>query len=144
MLEYFGLGGGPARRPSHEMFYVFVELCVGLYPYGVEHLVILQVLVDIDGSKGGVGTKVELLLRLPVPIDYGLKEVPPAIGGVHIPRPQGRPFTISILIEAEQGMIAAGAEVTVVGGALPAPAHRGLGGFHIQDDLLAVFRTKNP
>src|SRR5450756_2838268 len=102
MEESLRLCRGSADRAGHQVVYLPVEVVVGLEPDGIEDSFILQVLIHIRRGEGCVPPEVELLVHLPVSLDDGLQELFPAIGGVDVSGSQYRPFTVTVVVEAEQ------------------------------------------
>jgi hypothetical protein len=106
-------------------------------PDGIVEATPLQVLVEIRAGEGGIGPEVP---PHPCPLiagHEGLQHVPPVLGAMHIPGPHHRPLAVPKLVEAEQGVIAHGFNVAVVGRALLLAVYRALRAVHAQDDALA-------
>src|SRR5450756_26065 len=118
MEENLRLSGGSAHRAGHQVLYLPVEVVVRLEPDCIEDALALQVLVDVRYREGRVPSQVELLVHLLVLVHYGGEKLPPAVCGVDVAGPQYRSFAVAIVVEAEQRVIAGGAEVAVIGRAL--------------------------
>ena len=105
-------------RDSHKVVYLPREVVVRLEPDGIEDGVILQVLVDVRGGEGRVPPQVELLFHVLVPVHDGGEELPPAVSRVDVAGSQDRPFAVTVVVEAEERVIAGGFKVAIIGRAL--------------------------
>ena len=92
--------------------------------------------LELRLGKGGVCSKQEPHLHIQVTLDNRLDEVLPPIGAMDVAWSENRPFAITELVEAEQGMIADALEMAVVGCAFLLAMHWTLGAIDVQDDTL--------
>ena len=97
------------------MSYFLLKHFVRRKPYGVADMPCLQVLVNLRLGKSSVCSKQQPHRQLQVALDDGIDELLPAIGAVDVAWSENRPFAISKLVEAEQGVIAYASKVAVVG-----------------------------
>src|SRR5918993_5141948 len=72
-----------------------------------------QELVDLGRGESRIGSEVAPLPRGPVPRNYRLQHLAPALGGVDVAGPQGAALQVTELVEHEQRVIAGAAEVAV-------------------------------
>ena len=92
--------------------------------YGVAYVSCLHVLVKLRFGKRGVSSKQKPHRHLHVTLDNWPDELFPAIGAMDVAWSENCPFTVSELIEAEQGTIADALEVSIVGCFLLLAMHR--------------------
>src|ERR687892_29363 len=125
----------PVVEPGHSLGWV-IQVCDDEAPAGQQltpvpfHLG-LQELVYLRFGEGGIAPE-ELPRSLsPVAVYHRLQHLPPPISAMYIAWSKQRPFTVPKLIEQEEGVVAHGLEVAVVGGPCgpappqPAPAPSG-------------------
>ena len=108
------------------MSYFLLKHFVRRKPYGVADMPCLQVLVNLRLGKSSVCSKQQPHRQLQVALDDGIDGLLPAIGAVDVAWSENRPFAISKLVEAEQGVIAYASKVAVVGCFLLLAMHRTL------------------
>ena len=107
---------------------------VGRQPDRVADALGFEELVDLRVGEGRIAAEIEPLHRAPVAGDHRLQHRAPAVGAVHVARPQGAPLQIAELVEHEQRVIAGAAEVAVVGAAFLLAVGRALARIHVEHD----------
>ena len=115
VIEDEGLLRGPLGRPYQQVRYFPLKHFVCWKSYGVADMPCLQVLVKLRLGKGGVGSKQKPHRHLHVALHDRLDEFLPAIGAMDLAWPENCSFTVSELVEAEQGVIAHVLEMSIVG-----------------------------
>jgi hypothetical protein len=138
-VEHLRLLGRTADRPAQQVADPLLKDRIGRQPDGVADLLCLQKLIQLGLGERRVAAKVEIETALAVAGDYRLERRPPALRAVHVARPQGAALQVAELVEDEQRMVAAAAEMAVPGRALLLAMGRALGAVHAEDD--AVRRT---
>ncbi len=91
---------------------------------GVEDFVVFQTLLAIWGREGGISPKAELLVCALVPPDNRLQEVYPSVGRVDAAGTENRTLAVACLVEHEQRVIAARAEMPILSRALLVSVYR--------------------
>src|SRR5659263_621517 len=124
MEENLRLSGGPSLRSGHQVVYLPVEVVVRFEPDGISDSFVLKVLIHIRRGEGCVPPQVELLVHLPVSLDDGLQELFPAVSRVDVAWSKHSPLAVTVVVEAEEWMVAGGFKEAVVGRALLAAVDR--------------------
>ena len=101
-------------RPCQQVRYLIRENRVCLEPNCVEEILFLKIAVELWILKCRVTTKVALRSSPSMPFDDRLKDTSPVVSTMHIALPQKGVLYISMLVEAEQRVIAIAAKVTIV------------------------------
>jgi hypothetical protein len=68
-------------------------------------------LVHLGFGEGRVASEIKTLHGSPVACDHRFQHLAPAVGAVHVTRPQGAPLDIAELVEHEQRVVAGAAEI---------------------------------
>ena len=109
---------------------------IGRQPDRVADALGFEELVHLGIGEGRVAPEIEALHDAPVAGNHRLQHRAPAIGAVHVARPQGAPLDIAELVEHEQRVIAGAAEMPVVGAAFLLAVGRALARIHVEHDGL--------
>ena len=117
---------------------------VGRQPDRVADALGFEELVDLGIGEGRVAAKIEPLHGAPVAGDHRLQHRAPAIGAVHVARPQSAPLQIAELVEHEQRVIAGAAKMAVVGAAFLLAVGRALARIHVEHDRSSAVAAGAP
>src|ERR671919_2146217 len=101
---------------------------------GIAHLLGLQELVYLRFGEGGIAPEALPRPLSPVAVYHRLQHLPPPISAMYIAWSKQRPFTVPKLIEQEEGVVAHGLEVAVVGSPFLLAVHRALRAIQVQDN----------
>jgi len=132
-----GIWRGPLGRPYQQVRYFQLKHFVCWKSDSVADAPRLHVLVKLRLCKGGVCSKQEPHLHIQVTLDNRLNELLPPVGDMDVAWSENRSFTVTELVETEQGMIAYALEMAVVGCSLLLTMHWTLGAIDVQDDTLS-------
>ena len=104
-----------ADRAGQQVPNPLLQHSVGWDPDSIADALTLEQLIDLRLGEPGIAAEVECDAALAVALDHWLKHVSPAFGAVHVAAAQGAALEVAELVEDEQRMIAAAAEMAVPG-----------------------------
>jgi hypothetical protein len=119
------------RAPEQEAD-ALLQHPVGGQPDRVLDAPSFEELVQLWPGEGGIRAEVQALHLASVARHHRLQHRAPAVGGVHVARPQRAALQVAELVEHEERVVAGAAEVAVVGAALLLAVGRALAGVHVE------------
>src|SRR6478672_13315633 len=115
---------------------LFLQDLVGRQPDCVAGTLGFEQLVDLGIGESRIAPEIQMLHDASIASDHRLQQRAPAIGTMHIARPQRTPLDIAELVEQEQRMIAGAGKMPVVAAALLLAVSRALARIHVEHDVL--------
>src|SRR5215213_3656820 len=119
-----------------QMSDLILQDLVGRKPDRVAGTLGFKKLVNLGIGKSRVTPKIQMLHNAPVTRNHWFQHRSPAVGTMHVARPQRAPLDIAELVEHKQRMITGAGKVAVISTAFLLPVGRALARIHIEHNGL--------
>ena len=111
------------HRSSQHVFNLTVQNLITFQADGIEISLRFEIAIHLGISKGCIDTEESEDVITSITIDNRLQQTSPVIGTMDIPMAKKCSLQVTILIEAEQGVITGALEVAIVVRASPSRAY---------------------